>query len=712
MNRKTYHGKRVRTGEDQRAILYLNIVSGVVVLLAGMWIGTQVAAAALDHQPRLGPPWFVVLDYRVYYPWRFLQWDYYYGSYAPRLFWQSYAWLYGSIFLEGLIVLYLAVLRATAQKAGDAYGTARWATLADLKRNGLLNGRGIVLGLTIDGKQRLQHDGPEHAFVAAGPRTGKGVGIVIPTLLSWEGSTVVLDIKGENWVRTAAFRSTFSHCLKFNPVSRDSIHYNPLFEIRPGDNEFRDTQAIVDMVMDNGEDYQREDHWIRTGKSLLIAMILHVMYAEPDKSLPGVTTFISNPARTELDTLQTMLTTRHLGDRPHPIVASMVREVLDKAENELSGVFSTARSFLTIFHDPVIAANIRDSEFSISDLMNRENPVSLYLTNPASDIERVKPLYRIFLNQMGRRLTETLSEHHDQPHYRHKLLLMLDEFALLGYMAFFETSLAFLPGYGIQAFIICQSLNQIEKWYGPNNSILDTCRLRITFGATDERTAKRLSELLGQSTQVRKMANYAGHRLAPFLGHVMVSEQESPRPLLTPGEILNLPATDSLLMVGGLPPYYGRRLRFYDDPVFRTRAHHQDHSAPPPQSREELQRELPPPPQCAWQLRVNGASESSEQSTKSNGAQWVNRPASQDNTDTSSTYAPTDARHSHKLPDPQLALDFDEELSLDVARNQPQEEDRTLAVTKERHRLSQLRGQQQLQQTVELARHVTKDLPL
>ena len=125
-----------------------------------------------------------------------------------------------------------------------------------------------------------------------------------------------------------------------------------------------------------------------------------------------------------------------------------------------------------------------------------------------------------------------MAAQHDEPNYRHRLLLMLDEFAVLGYMEFFETELAYLPGYGIRAFMIVQSLNQVEKHYGPNNSILDTSKVRITYGATDERTAKRLSDLLGQSTQVRKMANYAGSRFMPFLSHVMVSEQESPRPLL------------------------------------------------------------------------------------------------------------------------------------------------------------------------------------
>ncbi len=718
MAKKTYDGTRKSLREDQRAILYMNIFTGIFVLLAGMWIGTQVAAAELGYQPRLGSPWFAIGDIRVYYPWRFLQWDYYYGHYMTPIIWKSYAWLYGSIFVEGFIILYLAVWRATGQKVGDSYGSARWADWFDLKKGGLLEGRGIVLGQTLDKKTLIQDDGPSHAIAAAGPRSGKGVGLVIPTLLAWEQSVITLDIKGENWVRTAAFRSTFSYIIKYDPTSRDSIHYNPLFEIRKGDNEFRDTQAIADMVLDSGDPNQRSDHWARAGKSLLIGMILHVLYAEKDKSLPGVTTFMSNPQRGELDTLEYMLTYPHLGDQPHPIIASMVREVLDKAENELSGVFSTTRGFLTLYHDPVIASNIRDSEFRIKDLMNLEHPVSLYLTVPGSDISRVKPLLRIMLNQIGHRLTESMSDQHDEPNYKHRLLLMLDEFASLGYMEFFESQLAYLPGYGIRAFLIVQSLNQIEKYYGPNNSIMDNCDTRITYGATDDRTAKRISELLGQSTQVRKMANYAGSRLAPFLGHVMVSEQESPRPLLTPGEVMSLPVTDSVIMPSGVPqPYYGRRVRFYEDPVFSARAHHKGNSAPPPQKRDDLVRELPAYDPCDWELAAHSQKVSHEKLSDpplDSYDEYAASSAGESPALTEGLDTRTDLQDDVDLalPDMNVSPLHKNENSRDKDSARELDEDRDHAIAKQRARIQQMRRQQQLGRNTELGRSVTKDLPL
>jgi type IV secretion system protein VirD4 len=128
---------------------------------------------------------------------------------------------------------------------------------------------------------------------------------------------------------------------------------------------------------------------------------------------------------------------------------------------------------------------------------------------------------------------------------------MLDEFPALGRLDFFESALAFMAGYGLKSFLIAQSLNQIEKAYGPNNSILDNCHVRVSFATNDERTAKRVSDALGTATEMRAMKNYAGHRLSPWLGHLMVSRQETARQLLTPGEIMQLPPTDEIVMVSG-----------------------------------------------------------------------------------------------------------------------------------------------------------------
>ena len=261
-----------------------------------------------------------------------------------------------------------------------------------------------------------------------------------------------------------------------------------------------------------------------------------------------------------------MMATPHLGERGvHPVVAQAARELLNKSDNERSGVLSTAMSFLGLYRDPIAARVTSRCDWRISDLVEADHPVSLYLVVPPSDISRTKPLVRLILNQIGRRLTESL----EGVERRHQLLLMLDEFAALGRLDFFETALAFQAGYAIRAFLICQSLNQLAKAYGENNSVLDNCHVRIAFACNDERTAKRISDALGIATEQRAMKNYAGHRLSPWLAHLMVSRQETARPLLTPGEVMQLPSTDEIIMLAGLPPIRAKKIRYYEDRAFR-----------------------------------------------------------------------------------------------------------------------------------------------
>ena len=113
--------------------------------------------------------------------------------------------------------------------------------------------------------------------------------------------------------------------------------------------------------------------------------------------------------------------------------------------------------------------------------------------------------------------------------------------------------------------------NQIEKAYGPNNSILDNCHVRVSFATNDERTAKRVSDALGTATEMRAMRNYAGHRLSPWLGHLMVSRSETARPLLTPGEVMQLPPADEIVMVAGTAPIRAKKARYFEDRRFQER---------------------------------------------------------------------------------------------------------------------------------------------
>jgi type IV secretion system protein VirD4 len=582
-------------------LLIGQIIVVFAIVLLGIWAATQWAAAMLAYQPELGVPWFRVGGVPIYHPWALFPWWYHYDAYAPHVFDRAGMFAGASGFIGCAAAIFGSLWRARQSSNVTTYGSARWASRRELERAGLHRDAGVMLG-TLGGRY-LRHDGPEHVLAFAPTRSGKGVGLVVPTLLSWIGSAVIHDIKGENWTLTAGWRARFSHCLLFNPTDATSAHYNPLLEVRRGVNEVRDVQNIADILVDPEGVLERRNHWEKTSHSLLVGAILHILYAEKEKTLARVATFLSDPQRSFAATLGRMMTTNHLGDdknpKVHPVVASAARELLNKSENERSGVLSTAMSFLGLYRDPTVAEVTSRCDWRIADLIEAAQPLSLYLVIPPSDISRTKPLVRLVLNQIGRRLTERL----DQPgtsSRRHQLLMMLDEFPALGRLDFFETSLAFMAGYGIRAFLIAQSLNQIEKAYGEHNAILDNCHVRVAFATNDERTAKRISDALGTATEQRAMRNYAGHRLAPWLAHVMVSRQETARQLLTPGEVMQLTPDEEIVLVAGLAPIRARKLRYFRDRNFAARV------APAPKLTQGRYPDCPKPRDDDWSDQVRG----------------------------------------------------------------------------------------------------------
>lgn len=582
-------------------LLIGQIIVVFAIVLLGIWAATQWAAAMLAYQPELGAPWFRLDGVPVYHPWALFPWWYHYDAYAPHVFDRAGMFAGASGFIGCAAAIFGSLWRARQSSNVTTYGSARWASRREIVHAGLHRDAGVMLG-TLRGRY-LRHDGPEHVMAFAPTRSGKGVGLVVPTLLSWTGSAVIHDIKGENWTLTAGWRSRFSHCLLFNPTDAASAHYNPLLEVRRGVNEVRDVQNIADILVDPEGALERRNHWEKTSHSLLVGAILHILYAEEEKTLARVATFLSDPQRSFVATLRRMMTTNHLGDdknpKVHPVVASAARELLNKSENERSGVLSTAMSFLGLYRDPTVAEVTSRCDWRIADLIEAAQPLSLYLVIPPSDISRTKPLVRLVLNQIGRRLTERLDQPGTSPR-RHQLLMMLDEFPALGRLDFFETSLAFMAGYGIRAFLIAQSLNQIEKAYGEHNAILDNCHVRVAFATNDERTAKRISDALGTATEQRAMRNYAGHRLAPWLAHVMVSRQETARQLLTPGEVMQLSSDEEIVLVSGLAPIRARKLRYFRDRNFAARV------TPAPKLAQGRYPDCPKPRDDDWSDQVRG----------------------------------------------------------------------------------------------------------
>lgn len=534
----------------------------------------------------------------LYTPFHFLVWAKRLAATdAARAFWRTGFQTLGITAATAALVAFVVVAIALKrlQPQSDLHGSARWATEQEVKEAGLFSETGLILGQWPGRKGRgrtLRHDGPEHAFVFAPTRSGKGVSLVLPNLLTWPHSVLVHDMKGENWVLSAGWRSREldSVCIKFDPTCADGTgaRYNPLFEIRMGDQEVRDAQNVADILVDPNGDRIR-DHWDRTAHSLLVGVILHVLYAEREKTLAGCARFLARPDRPIDVALEIMMATEHAPPghpgwddqvsgtwtRTHPAAAAAARALLDKSPNERSGVLSTALSFLDLYRDPILARNTAVSDFALGDLVNHERPVSLYLTVPPSDLSRTRPLVRLLLNQACRRLTERMDlvDSRGRGAGKHPLLLMLDEFPALGKLQFFQESLAYLAGYDIRAMLITQDLSQHQGVYGRQESITANCHVRIAFAANKPETAELLSQMAGDTTVSHKQVSYRGGRFDLVMDHRNITQQEIRRRLLTPDEAMRLDPHHEVVFVAGQQPIYGRKLRYFEDSELDRRAH-------------------------------------------------------------------------------------------------------------------------------------------
>jgi type IV secretion system protein VirD4 len=568
-----------------------------------LWGSTEWLAARLGFSKSLGAP----LVPRVYEPWAGLAWTFrYWQVREPQL--HAVLVTYLEVLLAGAFVaLALAALltyRAFKKsgKHSDLHGSAHWATEEEIKKSGLLGaGQGVYVGAWEDGRGRrryLRHDGPEHVLAFAPTRSGKGVGLVLPTLLSWPHSVLVHDIKGENYALTSGWRAgeLGSRILKFDPANNDgsSCRFNPLLEVRLRTPfEIKDVQNIVQILTDpEGKAGQGEEaHWIATSSALLLGVILHVLYIERDKSLGGVAAFLSDPSfESPTQMYQHMLNAEHdpkleqgwldSSGEPtatHPVVAMAARDMLNKDPKEATSVLSTATRFLVLFRDPIVARNIAESDFKIRDLMNDDAPVSLYLIVPPSEMDRIKPLTRLIVNQILRTLTAEMAfaDGRSVAGYKHRLLLMIDEFPSLGRLEIVQAALAFMAGYGIKAYLITQDVSQLAAAYGGasgrDETIMANCHVQIAYAPNKVETMELLSKLAGKTTVMSETKTYAGTRMSVRM-HVTANVQETERDLLTPDEARRLPPDDSLIFVAGQSPIYGKKIKYYEDPTFSARA--------------------------------------------------------------------------------------------------------------------------------------------
>jgi type IV secretion system protein VirD4 len=592
---------------------------GCLLLVVVNFIATQYIAAKFQYQPALGAPILRAKSGDIYQPFSWIAWGWRYCTSQDerirRPFFEGEMIVFaGSLLCVGIFfVLAGRRARKLTENAEDLHGSARWADEDDIRDTGLLTTKhGIYVGgWCPEGGHRLsylRHNGPEHVLAFAPTRSGKGVGLVIPSLLAWEESLVIYDIKGENWAKTAGFRSQQGHlCFKFSPVEEQaSSRFNPLSEVRiftPRD--VSDAQNIANMIVRTGEDSPQERYWQDAATSITTGMILHVCYEAALEGrvacLADLSHVFTRPGSGFRETLDELLNFEHdpghahdwrmsTGDQTltHPVVREKVQEMLDKEDRDFGGVLSTAKTALALYSDPLVAKNTSASDFTINDLVNHDLPVSLYLVVPPSDKIRLRPLIRLMFTMTVNRLTEKMVfQGAEQKRNKHRLLLLIDEFPSLNRMEVFADALSYMAGYGLKAYLITQDIRQVVDAYGNKESIVSNCHVRIAFAPNQFETAELLSKMTGTTTVQKASYNFSGSRLSPVMGHINASVDHIERPLMTPDEVLRIKPPQKrgegaqerivapgqmLIFVSGHHPILGTQMLYFLDPVLNSRA--------------------------------------------------------------------------------------------------------------------------------------------
>lgn len=583
---------------NNKPIIYWLIGSFIFGVIASLSVATQILAKESGYFAGLG---FEISDH-IYWPFAILVWWFKWGD-DQALF--ANAINFGFVSFLAFMVISISVgvaIKSRLKPIETLHGSARWANDKELYDCGLLQKDNddtkpyVYVGGYVDKNgtmHYLRHSGPEHILCYAPTRSGKGVGLVIPTLLSWTESAVITDLKGELWALTAGYRKSIGQkCIRFEPASENSAHWNPLSEIRIGtDYEVGDAQNLANMIVDpDGKGLDGNDgHWKKTAFALYTGLILHVLYKqkngdlEEEASMRTIDNLLSDTSRPISDLWKEMKTYKHKDGKPHAVIAASAQDQADRPDEEAGSVLSTVKSNLSLFRDPIVTGNTAKGDFKIRDIMNCNDPVSVYVVTQPNDKARLRPLIRIFINMTVRLLADKMKfvKGRAMSCNHHRLLMMLDEFPSLGKLDIMQESLAFVAGYGIKCYLITQDLSQLKNDYGQNESITSNCHIQNAYPPNRMDTADYLSKMTGTTTIVKTAITKSGKGLVKSDS---VTMQEVQRPLLTPDECMRLKgavkngkgeiteAGDMLVFVAGFPAIYGRQILYFQDPVFVDRS--------------------------------------------------------------------------------------------------------------------------------------------
>ena len=468
-----------------------------------------------------------------------------------------------------------AFLLWRASRERPLHGAARFAGRREIREADLEGPPGDRILAGRVGGTLLGLPGPRFALVAAPTRSGKGVGIVIPNCLSWEGSLVVLDIKLENfeitsgWRRKALGQKVFLFA-PFDPGGR-THQWNPLEAVSGNEaDRVGDVDALAASLYESGSD--RDRFWTESAKDLFRGLCLLVL------ETPGIPHTIGQVLRESSGYGKSLKD--HVRDRFDAAKArggkysaacrDSLSRVLNNSENTLTSIVASFNVPLLVFQNPRVDAATSDTSPGLELGRLREKPITVYLGITPDRLAEARVIVNLFFDQLLALNTRSLPS--QNPKLRYRCLVILDEFTSIGKVPMIEKAVSYLSGYGLRLLTIVQNRSQLEQAYGKAGAttILANHALLVIFAPSPAVTsdAREASEMLGYQT-------VAGHsRSRPSFwgrGSGSVSESEQRRALMLPQELRELGGDREIIALENTRPVLARKIRYYEDPFFRAR---------------------------------------------------------------------------------------------------------------------------------------------
>ncbi|MBW8294510.1 MAG: type IV secretory system conjugative DNA transfer family protein [Sphingopyxis sp.] len=465
--------------------------------------------------------------------------------------------------LAGGLTLLVGLVYALWARGAPLHGAARFANERELKRHGFRSASGILVGRK--GRRFLNFGGSEHVLVEAPTRSGKGVGIVIPNLLTWAGSVVVLDVKRENFDASAGFRAHYGQqVFLFNPTDRQgrTARYNPLAYIDRSDPDdvIIELQKIATMLFIAPE--RGEAFWAngaRTGFAGVGAWLAET--SDEPLTMGAIYRYLTEgDARSffkkELLNPKLSLST---GCR------TALSDFAGGSDNSFADIKKTITNVLGLWLNPLVDAATSASDFDLRDLRKRH--ISIYLGVSPDELDRIAPLYNLLFQQLiDLNVRELPSDATPVP-----VLVILDEFARLGRASVLASAFSYVAGYGIRLLPVIQSRSQLRGVYGEHvaDEIVANCGVEVAFTPKELRVANELSDRIGyvgQESVTRSLT------INGLLANRSKSISEQRRALMLPQELMQFPSTKLILLRGGIPPIVGSKIFYFKNRFFKNRA--------------------------------------------------------------------------------------------------------------------------------------------